>query len=310
MARTIETIQESINGDVENKWNGISKSRSAEWKSWTFIVAAAIHAFELIFDLFRKEVDALTNKITPGTLRWYAEMCKRFQNGDKLEFDKNTALLYYPVKNEDRQIIKVASVSEGMEANALFIKVAKYKDNNTKEYCELEEDELANFRSYMDAVKFAGCNTEIISTYADLLCYSLVVYHDPAIPDKIIEEDVQKALNDFKDSIDFDGVVYRQKIIDAVMAVDGVTTCVLKSLRQHSYQSGDAGDWKEIDTHATLDAGYFNWSEMAGNKCDLQVKTINKLLNPSEDDGTGTVEPEAPETPEIPETGIEEPAND
>ena len=310
MARTIETIQELINKDVEAKWQGLSKSKSAEWKTWTFIIATAIHAFELILDLFRKEVDTLTNKITPGTLRWYAEMCKRFQNGDKLEFDKNTALLYYPEKNEERQIVKVASVSEGKESNSLFIKVAKYKDNNTKEYGELDDNEMANFKSYMDAVKFAGCNTEIISTHADLLYYKMAVYHDPAVPNDTIRKEVVQALNNFKDTIDFDGVVYRQKMIDAVMDVSGVTTCVLESLQQHSYQSENKQDWRDVDTHTALDAGYFNWSEEKDKKCELQIFTVNELLNPSPSKPQEPVEPgvSEPEKFELGET--EEPINE
>ncbi|MCM1086299.1 MAG: hypothetical protein NC357_08220 [Bacteroides sp.] len=315
MARTIESIQELINKEVEAKWQGLSKSKTAEWRSWTFIIAAAIHAFELILDLFRKEVDTLTNKITPGTLRWYAEMCKRFQNGDTLEYDNNTALLYYPEKKEEKQIIKVASVSEGKDDKGdpcLFIKVAKYKDNDSKEYGELDDNEMANFRSYMDAVKFAGCNTQIVSTYADLLYYRMKVYHDPSIPSDTIRTEVLQALKDFKDRIDFDGVVYRQKLIDAVMDVSGVTTCVLESLQQCSYQTKDRQDWKDVDTHTALDAGYFNWSEEKDKKCELQVLTVNELLNPTpakpqEPEEPGGPEPENPE-PENPEPGeTEEP---
>lgn len=299
MARTVKSIQEKIIKDVEQTWPSLSKSRVAEWRLWSFIGATAIHTFELIFDLFRKEVDTLTNKITPGTVRWYAEMCKRFQNGDTLKFDEKTAMLYYPEKKEEKQIIKVASVSESKDEKGnpcLFIKVAKYKDNATKEYGELDENEMANFKSYMDAVKFAGCNTEIISTHADLLYYKMTVYHDPAVPSDTIQNEVMQALKDFKDTIDFDGVVYRQKVIDAVMDVSGVTTCVLESLQQQSYQSKDKQDWRNVDTHTALDAGYFNWSEEKDKKCELRVLTINELLNPTEAGSQNPEESEQTET--------------
>ena len=95
MARTINDIQQSIITDLQTYFPKLSTSKVAEWRLWTYVVAAAIHAFEIILDLFRQEVDELTAKITPGTKLWYAEMCYRFQNGHTLVFDKNTAQFYY-----------------------------------------------------------------------------------------------------------------------------------------------------------------------------------------------------------------------
>ena len=87
------------------------------------MVAAAIHAFEIILDLFRQEVDELTAKITPGTKLWYAEMCYRFQNGHTLVFDKNTAQFYYEQDDPDSRIVKVVAVNEVYKM--ISIRVAK-----------------------------------------------------------------------------------------------------------------------------------------------------------------------------------------
>lgn len=95
MARTINEIQTGINTALEAGTEvKLSTSKVAEWRLWTWIVATAIQAFEVILDLFKKEVQEKTDKITPGTVRWYGEQCLRFQNGHKLLFDKNTAALY------------------------------------------------------------------------------------------------------------------------------------------------------------------------------------------------------------------------
>lgn len=278
MARTIAQIQASITADLQERLPGLSTSKVGEWSLWTYIVAVAVHSFELILDLFRKEMDELTDKITPGTVRWYAEMCRRFQNGDTLVFDEKTALLYYPVEDPSKQIIEVAAVSESVDGgNRLFIKVAK-KDGQGK-IVELESDELYNFSNYIDAVKFAGCQTEIISTKADQIQYDLIVYHDPSIPGETISDSVLAALDDYKTAIGFDGIVYRQQLLDAVMAVSGVTTCDLRTLSRHSYQS-ESDDWDAVGTHAALDAGYFEWADgsIAGRKCALSVKSVNELL--------------------------------
>ncbi len=115
MARTINDIQQSIITDLKANFPNLSVSKFAEWRLWTYMVAAAIHAFEVILDLFRQEVDDLTTKITAGTKLWYAEMCYRFQNGHTLVFDKATSQFYYEQDDPDSRIVKVVAVNEGLQ---------------------------------------------------------------------------------------------------------------------------------------------------------------------------------------------------
>ena len=266
MARTIAEIKQSITDNVNNSLPGLSGSRTAEWGLWAYIMAAAIHAFEVILDLFKQEINSLTSRITPGTIRWYAEMCKRFQNGDSLMFDEDTALLYYPETDEKKQIIAMAAVSETKDNDGTVLSIKVAKKDAQGHIVELNQEELYNFQAYIDAVKFAGCRTEVISTNADRIYSDLTVYHDPAIPSETVKADAEAALEQFKVSIDFDGVLYRQKLIDAVMGVNGVTTCVLSALEQHSSKDNGLDAWHPIDTHATLEAGYFDWAD--GSKSD------------------------------------------
>ena len=266
MARTIAEIKQSITDNVNNSIPGLSGSQTAEWGLWAYIMAAAIHAFEVILDLFKQEINSLTSRITPGTIRWYAEMCKRFQNGDSLMFDEDTALLYYPETDEKKQIIAMAAVSETKDEDGTVLSIKVAKKDAQGHIVELNQEELYNFQAYIDAVKFAGCRTEVISTNADRIYYDLTVYHDPAIPSETVKTDTEAALEQFKVSIDFDGVLYRQKLIDAVMGVNGVTTCVLNDLAQHSSKDNGLDAWHPIDTHATLEAGYFDWAD--GSKSD------------------------------------------
>lgn len=123
MARTINDIQQSIITDLKANFPNLSVSKFAEWRLWTYMVAAAIHAFEVILDLFRQEVDDLTTKITAGTKLWYAEMCYRFQNGHTLVFDKATSQFYYEQDDPDSRIVKVVAVNEGYKT--VSIRVAK-----------------------------------------------------------------------------------------------------------------------------------------------------------------------------------------
>ena len=78
----------------------------------------------------------------------------------------------------------------------------------------------------------------------------------------------------FKTSVDFDSVVYRQKLIDAVMHVEGVTTCDLTLLEHIRIQDDESVVSSIIGTHTVLQAGYFNWTEDS----ELEVKTVNELI--------------------------------
>ena len=118
---------------------------------------------------------------------------------------------------------------------------------------------------------------ETISSNADSICYDLTVYHDPLIPEGTVRAEVEEALTAFKTTIDFDGVLYRQRLLDAVMEVDGVVTCKLAALLRHSSLTGG---WVSVDTHAALDSGYFEFAEeeVEGKKCLLNVVSVNELL--------------------------------
>lgn len=232
----------------------LSKSAVAEWRLWTFVTASVIHAFEVILDMFRSEMDDLTNQITPGTERWYAEMCRRFQDGHELLFDEKTAMLYYAKDDSEARIVKVVAVTVG--DNRLSLKVAKF-DSGGK-IIPLAEDELYNFTGYVQAFKFADDAIDIVSTTADLIRYDLEVFYSPAVPVTTVQKKVAKALAGFRLNLDFDAMLYPQRLIDAVLAVDGVVTANLKGI----YRKGATDpDYTPVEVMAELQSGYFEYNE-------------------------------------------------
>ena len=254
MARTINEIQRQIVDGLRNSHPDLSDSKVSEWRVWTYVVAVAIYSFEIILDLFRTEVNALTDRITPGTTRWYAEMCYRFQHGHELLFDEKTAMLYYAKDDPDARIIRVVAVAEG-EAG-LSVKVAKFDEAG--KIIPLTEDERYNFAGYVDSFKFAGVETEVISTVADCIRYRLDVYYDPAVPRTTVREKVKQALDDFRISLSFDAMFYVQRLVDAVMAADGVVTVDPVSV---SRQGADTEGFLPVTVMTELYSGYFNYAD-------------------------------------------------
>lgn len=265
--RTIKEIQEQAISSLKSLTNiKLSTSAVAEWRLWTYVTAGAIHAFEIILDMFRQEIDTLTNKITPGTVRWYAEMCYRFQDKHELLFDEKTAMLYYAKDDEAARIVKIVAISE--KQNSLLIKAAKI--DNTGKIIPLTLEEKYNFTAYIDAIKFAGVQTDVISTTEDKIRYRLQVWFDPAMPNTLVRENIVKALDEFKAAQGFDSMIYSQKLVDAVMATSGVITCKLVSLERKG--TSDA-DFKPIDVFSELESGYFEYAEDSS----LELNSIKDL---------------------------------
>lgn len=267
MARTIHEIQDAMITAVRQQSTlSLSSSKVAEWRLWTYVFALAIHTFELILDAFRSEIDTITDKITPGTTRWYAEMCYRFQNGHELLFDESKAMLYYEDDDPEAQIVKIVAIGE--DKNKLSIKAAK-RDIAGK-IVPLNPDELYNFSSYIDAIKFAGVDTSVVSTNADLLRYEMEVYFEPAIPHTLVRENIEAALDEFKASLGFDSIIYRQRFIDAVMQAEGVVTCHLISLERKGTTDQN---FVPVGIYAELESGYFEYDK----GCTVTLKSVKEL---------------------------------
>ena len=121
MARTTNDIQQAMIDGLLAERPDLSPSGVAEWRLWTRVVASAIHLFEVLLDRFRVEMEEVADKVTPGTARWYADQCRRFQNGHELLFDEHSAQLYYAEDDPATRIIDVVAVTEGAGVLSIII---------------------------------------------------------------------------------------------------------------------------------------------------------------------------------------------
>lgn len=254
MARTIEQIRADIVERLQTSF-ALSTSAAAEWRLWVHCVAYCIYMFELALDAFKAEMDADAEKEVAGTTTWYNDKCYEFQMGHELVFNTTTGLLEYERADESARVIKIASVNVA-EDNTIFFRVAT-KDEEGK-IVPLTSNQLLNFKNYVDAIKFAGTKSQIISTDADEVRYSLTVYYNPANPVETVRDAVLASLEEFKTSQKFGGVIYRHKMLEAVTSVGGVVTAKLVSLAR---KGSEDTEFTDIDTLAYLHAGYFNYTE-------------------------------------------------
>lgn len=267
MARTISDIETSIEARLSASFE-LSTSAAAEWRMWTHCVAYCIHLFELALDLFKEEMDADAKREVAGSLTWYRKKCFEFQNGHELVFSTTTGTLGYETADSEAQVVKVASVSVS-DTNTLVIRVATFDNNG--ETVPLASQQTQNFKDYIDAIKFAGTRTQVISTDADLVRYSIQAWYDPAYPAESVRANILASLTALRTSQDFGGVIYRHEMLEAVTSVSGVVTAKIVSL---SRKGSEDSSWTDIDTASRLHAGYFNYDT---DHCTLTLTSNNEL---------------------------------
>ena len=266
MARTISQIETGITEKLQATFS-LSTSAAAEWRLWVHAVAYCIYLFEIVLDTFQAEMDADAEKEVAGTVTWYNNKCYEFQMGHELVFNETTGLLEYEKDDEAARVVKIASVNVA-EDNTIFFRVATQDEDG--QIVPLTSNQLLNFKNYVDAIKFAGTKSQVISTDADLVKYDIKVYYNPANPVATVQEAVLASLEAFKTSQKFGGVIYSHKLLEAVTAVSGVVTAKLVSL---SRKGTEDDGFIAIDTMATLHAGYFNYTEDS----TLEMLSINDI---------------------------------
>ena len=255
MARDISVIYTSIidTKNTRDELNGLnSNSQVAIYKLWAYIVSVAIFTHELLWDLFRDEIDeTLTSRIN-GTTYWYAQKALDYQDGDELKvLGDGTYLGYDPIIEESKIVTRCAfDDSDG----TLDLKVAK---GDVGSLSKLTDGERDGVESYFERIKFAGTDINIISVKGDeIRIDGVTVYHDGVRSDADIASDVEVAMDDFLVNLDFNGIFYIEYFRDAVQEVENVVDVNIAQMSVDSFEDELAPLNSVITRRASLYAGY------------------------------------------------------
>lgn len=230
MARTISDIQSEIIAAVQaDSTLGAqlnSTSVTAIWRLWTYVVASAIWALEVLFDAFKAEATELVAAQKPHTLRWYQQKALDFQLGGTLveggDIYDNGAL-----SNDQIVAQKIVAAAAAVEdGSVLIVKVARLSGDELQ---PLSVPNLAAFTAYMTEIKDAGVKLQTRSVNPDHISLEVDVYYDPTILgfdgarlDGTDNTPVQSAINAFLKENPFNGVFVKSRLTDAMQAVEGV----------------------------------------------------------------------------------------
>lgn len=216
--RTITEIQNEIitakNADA-NLSALNSTSLTAVWRLWTYITAVAIYVHEALWDKHKIEINALVETAIWGTPKWYVATSKKFQYGDAVEqlVDNQP----YSIVDTAKQIVTFASYREAF--GIIVLKVAKGAIGSQ---VALTAPEKTAFEGFISKMKGAGDRVNVVSLPADALRIMATIYYDAQYPLATVQANVLDAINNFLFGLPFDGLLYKNKLVDAIDDATGV----------------------------------------------------------------------------------------
>lgn len=226
MARTlteIYTVAKSYRNQYLELTEFQNSSKMSVIDAFTWVTSACIWTFENILDVFKVDLAKdLQNRIN-GNAAYYANALLKYQSGDELEMNEEGTAFSYPTIDETKRVITRVSYSEyqeeGFYDKQLMLKIATGEPGA---YERVSDEELLAIRAYFNQIAFAGTHATIVSRKGDVLVPRVTVYYDGATSEEEVYKNIEDALNDFIANVSFDGVIYTQKIIDAIQRAEHV----------------------------------------------------------------------------------------
>lgn len=233
MARTLSEIYAEAKS-ARNKHLELTEfkndSKMSVLDAFTWVTSACVWSFENLLDVFKVDLAKdLTNRIN-GTPAYFANMLIKYQKGDELEVSEDGTRFGYATIDPNKRIVTKAAYSEGREDgfndNMMILKIASGVPGA---YTQIEHSELIKIRAYLNKLLFAGQHATVVSRLGDVLIPRVTVYHDGAVSEDEVYTNIENALKEFIANLDFNGVVYAQKVLDCIQKAEHVTDVFISS---------------------------------------------------------------------------------
>ncbi|MEM7372826.1 MAG: hypothetical protein AAF587_29665 [Bacteroidota bacterium] len=243
MARTIQEIYDSIIQEKESmtQLNALtplsetnanllsdltSTSKVAIWRLMIFLFSVATYTLEALWDSYKADVQVLLDNQIFGTNPWYVKIAKQFQSGYTLTVINDQ--FQYATVDESAQIVTHASATDS--GGFVFIKAAKDGSGSLE---PLTANELTEFSAYMEQVKIAGVQMIVSSLDPDALRWVAEIGYDPILPAATVQTNIESQVQDFLQTLPFDGTFNRLDFEDVLQQVNGVETVDTTSLQAY-----------------------------------------------------------------------------
>ena len=200
-----------------------NSSKMSVMDAFTWVVAACIWSFECLIDVFKVDLAKDMQYRINGTGAYYVNALLKYQSGDTLQMNEEGTQFSYANIDESKRVVTRASYSEVEEENFLDKKLhLKIATGDPGAYRPVDSAELMAIKAYIRQISFAGTHAVVESREGDILVPRLTVYYDSLESADAVREGIVASINDFVTNLPFDGVVYVQKIVDAIQKTEHV----------------------------------------------------------------------------------------
>ena len=217
------TIKEIYNEAVQERNRRLeltefaSDSKLSVMNGILWVVAAVIHSFETLLDVFAVDISEVIDNRINGTPDYYANALLQYQQGDELVVREDGLAFGYAQVDETKRIITQVSYVESTDDSNLDSKLILKVATGTKGHLEaLPAAELVPVNAYIGKLKFAGTRIEVISTKGDVLVPRLTVFYDGAVPEEEMYDAIEERIRDYITGIDFDAAVYVSRLAGGI----------------------------------------------------------------------------------------------
>lgn len=277
---------------------GRSNSKLSMINLLTYVVAVCIHTYEAVLDLIQVRIAEVLNGRFNGTPDWYAMMAKKFQynsvteTGDELRFNENTMKIEYVQSNSSHRIIEKAAWQT--DGQSLTLKICKANDNSNEvnngiPYMPLNDYELTAFRMYIQQIKFVGADIYCESSPGDIITivadkHNPIYYNDSYVTAAQALTELQQAMIDFANEMEFNGMFYYQSVLDVIRKTEHITD-ISNNIKIYvsSYNTTDRkyDEPVELNNRIRLKSGYIRLldinSVMTVNSDNLTLVAASKM---------------------------------
>lgn len=232
-----------------------SVSKVAVWRLLAYIIAVAHHFHEKYWDYAKQELETIAEQSIAGNKQWYMDQVKKWQFGFLLSWNNVTYRYFYSDTTSaaavaSRLAAKVAIVEVfSADYSGIIVKIAKL---NGSTLAPLTQSELDSAQAYVDRIKFAGVQSDVISQPADILKLTLKVFYDGTISDSAMQVSVNDAVQEYIGNLDFDGRFYIIRLIDKIQEIKGVNDVSVVSAMGKSY----VGSYAAFTNHYDSESGW------------------------------------------------------
>ena len=227
MARSINDIYKQIVAEKDKRLELSdiqSDSKVSIFNGIAWTVATAIFSFETIMDIFTYDMNSALQERINGTPSYYVNSLLKYQHGDKLKIREDGLGFGYEKLDTTKRIVTQASYQEDTNDQSLDTKlILKVASGTNGKLSPLTSDQLMMVTSYVNQIKFAGTNIEVVSRKGDIIIPRLTIYHDGALPEETMRSKIDEALNSFIMETKFNSAIYVSNIISCLMSIEHVT---------------------------------------------------------------------------------------